>query len=181
MHRRINHANVTFARAEDAAAFLEYAQAEPFFIGGHHTSLDWATQPYVTPEYVRAQVNSGDVSRNLVILAVRPNVTETVLRRDLAHIHNLTVISVKFEDGNAYISTNSVGGALYARTCLKSRKLYKDMWVGFYKDECAGPLPPRVPHAAARVPPAKRGAVYNPYELLSGSEFVLGSSEDDEE
>lgn len=127
----------------------------------------------------------GGVSRNLVIEKVKPKVTEAIIRRDLNHIHNMAVISVHFEKDNAYISTTSVAGALYARTCMKSRALYKDMWISFYEDECAKPLR-RARHrhsaavATASIPEKDRGLFYNPFDLLSQDEFEFDEDESEE-
>jgi hypothetical protein len=142
------------------------------------TTVEWAPRGYVAPTYVYQQVQDGGVSRNLVIEKVDSKVTEAIIRRDLAHIHNLAVISVCFENGNAYISTSSAGGALYARTCMKSRAFYKDMRISFYEDECAKPLP-RVRRSAVggtakatkKNKKEEQGPAYNPFELLSQHEF----------
>ena len=71
---------------------------------------------------------------------MNPKITEEPIRDDLDHIHNLVVISVKFKQGNAYISTNSVHNALFARSCMMSRRTYKGMRIWFSRDECAEPL-----------------------------------------
>ena len=68
------------------------------------------------------------------------NITEESIREDLDHIHNLVVISVKFKQGSAYISTNSVHNALFARSCMMSRRTYKGMRIWFSPDDCAEPL-----------------------------------------
>lgn len=60
-------------------------------------------------------------TRNLVIRRYNPNFTEKVIRDDLEHINQLVVIRVVFKGSNAFISTNSVHNAMYARTCMMSR------------------------------------------------------------
>jgi hypothetical protein len=75
------------------------------------------------------------------------------IREDLEHIHNLIVISVTINKGDIYISTNSVHNALFARTCMMSRSLYKGLKIDWYPDECANPLPRFQEKAAARPPP----------------------------
>ncbi|KAJ5176053.1 uncharacterized protein N7482_001930 [Penicillium canariense] len=181
LQRYRNQVNVTFARGEDAAAFLAYAQATPFYVAGRLTTVEWALRAYVAPHYVYLQVDAGDVSRNIIIENVDSKVTEAVIRRDLHHIHNLAVISVVFQNNNAYVSTSSVGGALYARTCMKSRAFYKDMRISFYEDECAQPLPRVLPTAAASIPWQDRGLFYNPFELLSPDDFQLGENAEEED
>lgn len=118
---------------------------------------------------------------------MHPKVTEAIIRRDLGHIHNLAVISVEFEKGNAYISTSSVTGALYARTCLKSRAFYRGMWIKFYEDKCAKPVPKArcrrsAAVAKAAIPKTDRGLFYNPYSLLSDDEVDhdAGGGDDEE-
>jgi hypothetical protein len=70
----------------------------------------------------------------------------------MEHIHNLVIVDVKYRQGDAYVSTNSVHNALFARTCMLSRTTYKGCKVQFYPDECDVALPQRV--YAPRNPPA---------------------------
>lgn len=96
----------------------------------------------------------------------------------------MAIISVTFANGNAYISTSSVGGALYARTCMRSRAFYKGMRISFAGDECALPFSrSRRPCAVApvRAPKKPKSPIYNPYEVLSQGDFDLGDDEEDEE
>ncbi|KAJ5368595.1 uncharacterized protein N7496_008355 [Penicillium cataractarum] len=184
LQRNSNQVNVTFAHPEAAAALITHAESTHFYVAGHKTIVKWAPRAYIAPQYVYQQVQDGTVSRNLVIKKVNATVTEESLRRDLKHIHNLTIISIKFENENVYISTSSTGGALYARTCLKSRAAYKDMRIDFYEDECAKPLPKTRRSAAVAVPKAPKkdqSPGYNPFELLSQDEFELADDEDDDE
>lgn len=123
-------------------------------------------------------METGKLTRNIIITRTRPNITEAVIRRDLHHIHNLAVISVRFDSGSVYISTNCVTGALFAKTCLMSRSFYQGLWIGFYPDECAEPLPvlPGPEHVdIARVMTVIRergGPRYNPFGLLTDAEMV---------
>jgi hypothetical protein len=88
------------------------------------------------------RAKEGTASRNLVIYDInqRPAITEDMIRHDLYHIHNMVVIYVQFSEGNAYLSTNSVSNALYARTCMLSRTLYRGLEISFYPDECDGDI-----------------------------------------
>jgi hypothetical protein len=120
----------------------------------------------------------------LLLEAINPKVTEAMIRRDLHHIHNMAVISVEITNGKAYISTSSVGGALYARTCMRSRAFYKGMRISFYEDECAKSFPrTRRSRAAAPVKTPKKiqGLVYNPYEVLSQGELEIDQDRDEED
>ncbi|CEJ59187.1 hypothetical protein PMG11_07820 [Penicillium brasilianum] len=184
LQRRSNQVNITFANHEHAVAFVTHTDSTPFFVAGRETTVKWAPRGYIAPEYVYQQVRDGGVSRNLVIKKVNAQVTEATLRQELDHIHNLTIISIQFEDGNAYISTSSAGGALYARTCLKSRALYKDMRIDFYEDECAESFPKIRRPAAVAFPRASKkyqSPVYNPFELLSQDEFEMDQDDDEED
>ncbi|KAF3389164.1 hypothetical protein F1880_003373 [Penicillium rolfsii] len=192
--RLSDQVNVTFARSEDATGFLAHTKSGPFYVGGHLVSLltaeclcttaEWAPRGYIAPKYVLQQAIAGTVSRNLVLENVHSKVTEAVIRRDLHHIHNMTIISVDFADGNAYISTSSVGGALYARTCMRSRAFYKSMRILFYEDECAKPFA-RNRRSRAVAPIIKglkkpKNPIYNPFEVLSQGEFNFDENEEDE-
>ena len=72
---------------------------------------------------------------------VHPDITEQRLRNDMEHIHNLVVIGVNFQNGDAYLSLNSIHNALFARTCMLSRAFYKGTKIEWYPDECSQPLP----------------------------------------
>lgn len=129
----------------------------------------WSERQFYLPPYVRAKINNG-ATRNLVISNVNPNITEALVRRDLEHIHNLIVIGVEYKNGNAYISTNSVHNALFARSCMMSRFAYKRMKISFYADECAEPIPkvsagPKTDLSATRS--KKPISIPNRFQLLS--------------
>lgn len=82
--------------------------------------IRWSDRQFILAGHVANQVGSG-ATRNLVIRNRNPNLTEDVIRDDLEHIHNLVVINVTFKRSDAYISTNSVHNAMFARTCMMSR------------------------------------------------------------
>lgn len=136
----------------------------------------WNDRQFYLPPFVRSKINNG-ASRNLVIYSVNPNITEGLIRHDLEHIHNLIVVSVKFKSGNAYISTNSVHNALFARSCMMSRLTYKGMRIAFFPDECAETLA-NIPAGPKREPPVyskKAVSLPNRFHLLS-----LDVSEDED-
>lgn len=130
--------------------------------------VSWNDRQFYMPPFVRAKINSG-ASRNIVLHNVNPNITEGLIRRDLDHIHNLIVVAVKFKNGNAYISTNSVHNALFARSCMMSRLTYKGMRIGFYPDECNQPLAkiPTGPKKDAQAGVKKPAGIPNRFQLLS--------------
>lgn len=130
----------------------------------------WSDRQFYLPPYVRNKIFSG-ATRNIALHNVNPTITESLIRKDLEHIHNLIVVSVNFKDGNAYISTNSVHNALFARSCMMSRFTYKGTRIAFYPDECDEPLP-KVPapvpaKAENQAPQRKRHPHANRFQLLS--------------
>ena len=100
-----------------------------------------ASRPYRPSANVMHQIETSGATRNLVVCQIGRAFNENGIRQQLDHIHNLHVIDVKYSNGDAIISLNSVGVALYARTCLKSRMIYKKCKIDFYPDGCAQALP----------------------------------------
>jgi hypothetical protein len=101
----------------------------------------------------------------------------------MEHISHLVIVDVKFREGNAYIYTNSIGYATFARTCMMSRVEYKGCRVWFFDDECDVALPQRM--AKSFVPPSKavtqnsqKPVVPNRFGLLNTEGTEAGSDED---
>ncbi|CBF70475.1 hypothetical protein AN5962.2 [Aspergillus nidulans FGSC A4] len=172
---RDHTASVSFVEESAAQDFLDHTRRYGLYVAEKRVDVLWNDRQFYLPPFVRSKICSG-ASRNLVIYNVNPNITEGLIRRDMEHIHNLIVISVKFRHGNAYISTNSVHNALFARSCLMSRLTYKGMKIGFYPDECAEPLT-RIPAGPRRDAPASKrpASLPNRFHLLS-----IDVSEDEE-
>jgi len=93
----------------------------------------------VLPGHIAHKIAIG-ATRNLVVRGINQSFTELSIRNDLDHIHNLVVIKVTFERGDVHISTNSVHNALFARTCMMSRAIYKGLKIEWEADECADPI-----------------------------------------
>jgi hypothetical protein len=123
---------------------------------------------------------AGGATRNLVVRGVAGKVTTDQIRDHLDHIHNLIVVDIYFKNGDAYISTNSIHNALFARTCMMSRTIYKGMRIEYYPDECAGPLPqPKKANTPIARVPMKPAPVINQYALLdTGSDDGSESEEE---
>ncbi|KAL6238764.1 hypothetical protein BDW75DRAFT_6943 [Aspergillus navahoensis] len=181
---RDHTASVSFVEESAAQDFLDHTRTYGLYVAEKRVEVLWNDRQFYLPPFVRSKICNG-ASRNLVIYNANPNITEGLIRRDMEHIHNLIVISVKFKHGNAYISTNSVHNALFARSCMMSRLTYKGMKIAFYPDECAEPLtkPPTGPKRDA--PASKKPATLpNRFHLLSvdgseeeeGEEHALGVS-----
>lgn len=129
-------------------------------------------------------------TRNIVIRGgASKNLTEQGIRDDMEHIHNLVVISVTFNKGDIFISTNSVHNSLFARTCMMSRALYKGLKIDWYPDECALPIPrgqnrvPSQPQTQQHQPKTKQqqASSTNLYALLGGLDDDEDSESDDDE
>lgn len=127
----------TFIREE---CVLNLISVQDWSLTCLQVSFAWAERQYILPGHLANKICVG-ATRNLVIRGVQPNITEKLLRDDLDHIHNLIIISVSFDKGDAYLSLNSVRNSLFARTCMMSRAMYKGMKIEWYPDECALPLP----------------------------------------
>ncbi|KXJ94426.1 hypothetical protein Micbo1qcDRAFT_159585 [Microdochium bolleyi] len=130
---------VSFLHEEHAVAFLQHVKTNGLYIRKKSVSVHWADRQYYLPGHVAYQIRGG-ATRNLVIRRCDPKHTETSVRDDLEHIHNLVAISVEFIGGSCYIRTNSVMNAIFARTCMTSRAKYKGSSITFDVDECAQPL-----------------------------------------
>lgn len=133
----------------------------------------WADRQFNVSHHVAGRI-AGGVSRNLIVRGVAGRVTEAQIRDHLDHIHNLVVIDVYFQNNDAHVSTNSIHNALFARTCMMSRTIYKGTRIDWAPDECATPLP----QLDMRVrPPITRTApmplpVMNTYALLDTSSEI---------
>ena len=100
----------------------------------------------------------------------------------MEHIHNLIIISITYSEGNAYISTNSVQKATFARTCMKSRIPYNSMRIEYYPDECGEPLPKTTTYPPKEAPQQakKLNPMANRFQMLSCDETEDESDGQDE-
>ena len=125
-------------------------------------------------------------TRNVIIRNIHSSITEERIRDHLDHIHNIVVISVSFENGDAYISLNSINNSLFARTCMMSRLTYKGMKIEWYPDECSQPLP-KIQHAPKKenLPPPqpkKFTSAMNRFQMLNmDNDGTEDSSEETDE
>ena len=141
----------------------------------------WNDRQFHVPSHVSNKIANG-ASRNLVVRGAAGKFNEDQIRDHLDHIHNLVVVDINFKNGDAYISTNSIHNALFARTCMMSRTMYKGLRIDWYTDECAAPLP-RPNHLRARTSaqsvPMKPVPIVNRYTLLdTGSDLDSDSEEE---
>jgi hypothetical protein len=139
--RRHDHAcSVSFLFEEDATAFYRYAKRRDIYIRGRRIDIVWAERSFVLQNNITNKIRMG-ATRNLVIKSSGRKHTEEDIRDDLDHIHNLIVITVKFEGASIIITTNSVQNALFAKTCMMSRQKYKGCRIDWAPDECDVDIP----------------------------------------
>lgn len=104
----------------------------------------------------------------------------------MEHISNLVIIDIEYKQGHAYVYTNSVGYAMFARTCMVSRVMYKGCKVNFFEDECDVALPqykvtPFVPPMAAVKQKAYKPSFPNRFGLLNTEGTEAGSDEENQD
>lgn len=160
-------AQVSFLEENDAKDFFHHSKRNDLYIRGKRVEISWAERQFILPNHVANKVSMG-ATRNLVIHNITPRHTEETIRDDLEHIHNLVVIRVSFKNRNCHIETNSIHNAMFARTCLMSRTIYKGCKIDWDADGCAFPITKVKP---ALVPKeniaAKKSAPINRFELLN--------------
>ncbi|KAL1968578.1 hypothetical protein VTN77DRAFT_1788 [Rasamsonia byssochlamydoides] len=178
-------ARVSFVEPSAAQEFLNHAKRRDVYIQGKRVEVSWSDRQFYLRPYIKQNIDHG-ASRNLVIRRVHPNISANLIREHLDHIHNLIVIDIRFGQGNAYISTNSVHNAMFARSCMMSRTTYRGMRIEFAPDECTQALP-----KVAKIPPKiepkasfkTANHVPNRFQMLSldGSENSDDSDKDDDD
>ncbi|KAL8790812.1 MAG: hypothetical protein Q9213_000436 [Squamulea squamosa] len=180
-------ASVSFVEGSAAEDFLSYLKRNDVYIRGRRLSFEWSERQFYMPGHVASKLRLG-ATRNLVIRSVKPNITEQRLREDLDHIHNLIIISVAFIGGDVYLSLNSIHNALFARTCMMSRAMYRGMRIEWYPDECALSLPKMENTTRREMVPApkpKQAPMVNRFQMLNMDDNVTeeessyGDAEDD--
>jgi hypothetical protein len=112
--------------------------------------------------------------------------TEQRIREDMEHISHLVIIDIKFRKADAYIYTNSIGYATFARTCMMSRVEYKGCKVWFFDDECDVALPQRmaksfVPPSMAAKQKSQKPVLPNRFGLLNAEGTEAGSDEENQD
>lgn len=127
--------------------------------------------------YVGRKIAAG-ASRNLVLRNAAHIVKVADIRHHMEHIHKFDIIDIQVRGRDVFVYTNSVHNALFARTCMISRKPYKGLSIQFFPDECTAPLPTVQRFSATRPlsQPVKKQASGNLFQMLS-----LDSNDSDEE
>ncbi|KAH9871947.1 hypothetical protein J1614_006206 [Plenodomus biglobosus] len=169
-----NDRSATVSFVEGAAEFLAYAKRTDIYLHTKRLEFRWSDRQFHVPPHVANKIASG-ATRNLIVRGVATKLTADQIRDHLDHIHNLVVVDICFKNGDAYISTNSVHNALFARTCMMSRTVYKGLRVEYYADECAGPLP----KLDMRVRPPVRPRQMKPMPIVNQYALLETGTDDD--
>ena len=104
--------------------------------------IAWNSSQFTLTPHVADRIANG-ASRNLVVRSIDHRHTEEAIREHADHIHNLVILGVDFINDTAVIRTNSVHNAMFLKTCLNSRAMYKQTKVVWGADECAVPIEPK--------------------------------------
>ncbi|XDG01173.1 hypothetical protein ABKA04_000788 [Annulohypoxylon sp. FPYF3050] len=127
---------VSFLSPDSAANFFEQSKKRGLYVNNTMVSLKWSEKQHVVSQYISNKANIG-ATRNMVVKGCAPYLTRENIRQDLEHIEGLIVIKLDFDpNGDCHIKTNSIQLAIYARTCMKSRKAYKGFSMYWDADEC---------------------------------------------
>ncbi|KAF8865820.1 hypothetical protein BDZ45DRAFT_796076 [Acephala macrosclerotiorum] len=176
-------ASISFLEEGAAQDFFSHVKRHDLYIKGKRVEIRWNDRQFILPGHVANKISIG-ATRNLVIYNCSPKHTEERIREDLEHIHNLVVIRVKFNGQNCYISTNSVHNAMFARTCMMSRSIYKGSKIEWDNDECAAPLERPLQTRRENLPAKKKKkdtAPVNRFQLLNMDDDENESLEDEDE
>lgn len=104
----------------------------------------------------------------------------------MEHISQLVIVDIKYRGVNAFVYTNSIGGATFARTCMMSRKEYKGCKIEFFDDECDVMPPQRrttsfVPSSVAAQKKAQKPTLPNRFGLLNTEGTEADSDEENQD
>ncbi|OAL49368.1 hypothetical protein IQ07DRAFT_600395 [Pyrenochaeta sp. DS3sAY3a] len=169
----------TVSFVEGAAEFLAYTKRNDIYLHTRRLEFRWGDRQFRVPSHISHKITKSGATRNLVLRGVAGKVSEDEIRGHLDHIHNLVVISIYFKNGDAYVSTNSIHNAQYARTCMLSRSVYKGVQIDYFDDECAAPTPRSIPRARHSDVPTSMAhmSITNQYAVLD-TDTEDGSDED---
>ncbi|OBU00735.1 hypothetical protein VE01_01034 [Pseudogymnoascus verrucosus] len=172
-------ASISFLDGNAANDFFRYAKRNDLYIRGKRVTISWSDRHFTLANHVAHKIGMG-ATRNIVIRSAGTRHTDESIREDLEHIHNLVIISVKFVDRDAHVSTNSVHNAMFARTCMMSRSKYKGCKIEWDIDECAAPIPVLKPRPIQKENSApKPRAPINRFALLNMDGATESSTDED--
>ncbi|KAF2177313.1 hypothetical protein K469DRAFT_732964 [Zopfia rhizophila CBS 207.26] len=176
-----NDQSAAVSFVEGAQDFLTYTKRNDICLHTKWLEFRWNDRQFHVPPHVSNKI-AGGATRNIIVRGAAGKLNTDQIRDHLDHIHNLVVVDIKFKNGDAYISTNSIHNALFARTYMMSRTAYKGLRIEWYPDECAAPLPKPSLRAQtlAQAIPAKPVSITNRYTLLDIDGTDADSDEDEE-
>jgi hypothetical protein len=102
------------------------------------------------------------------------------------HINQLVIVDIRFRGADAYVYTNSIGYATFARTCMMSRLEYKGCKIWYFEDECDVALPKLrstsfVPASVASKKTTQKPTMPNRFGLLNTEGTEAGSDEENQD
>lgn len=172
--------SATVSFLDGAAEFLAWTKRNDIYLHTKRVEVKWADRQFHLNAHIANKIANGATRNILIRSALEKGLTEATVRDDMEHIHNLVIIDVVFRGADAYVSTNSIHNALFARTCMMSRSTYKGCKIEFIRDECDTRLPAKpVTRASGASKPTKKAAtagMANRFDLLS-----LNGADSDEE
>jgi hypothetical protein len=145
--------------------------------------VNWAEHQFRVHGHIHDKIARG-ITRNILIRnAASKGLTEQRIRDDMEHISHLVIIDVEMRGVDAYVYTNSIGYATFARTCMMSRLEYRGCKIWFFEDECDVALPQHrsasfVPASVAPKKKAQKLAVPNRFGLLNTEGTEADSDEE---
>lgn len=176
---------VSFVHENEAQAFYDHVRKHDLYIKSKRVEVSWNDFQKQVPGQLAWSIRNG-ATRNFIVRQCDTYQTTEGIRDDVEHIHDLRVVSVEFRGRDCYIKTNSIQGAVFARTCMSSRQYvlkfaqrlstitnldcsrYKRCRMEWDIDECVEPLDvvPEKSYAAPK-PLPKPARPVNRYEMLS--------------
>ena len=175
---RERSAHVAFVEPLVAEKFIMHCKRNDLYIKGRRIKVYWDEKQHYMPGHIARRVYNNNATRNLVIRFPNSDTTLESICDDLEHIHNLEVVSCEMKNGHAFFSTNGIGHAVTARTCMQSRLKYKSTRIEFYPDECDQPLPEivRKPYKRDMSPNKTK---YNTISHVNRFALLVDGEEDD--
>ncbi|KAL2202089.1 hypothetical protein CC79DRAFT_1338192 [Sarocladium strictum] len=112
---------VSFVHENEAQAFYDHVRKHDLYVKSKRVEVSWNDFQKQVPGQLAWSIRNG-ASRNFIVRQCDSYQTTEGIRDDVEHIHDLRVVSVEFRGRDCYIKTNSIQGAVFARTCMSSRQ-----------------------------------------------------------
>ncbi|KAK0385793.1 hypothetical protein NLU13_6970 [Sarocladium strictum] len=159
---------VSFVHEHEAQAFYDHVRKNDLYIKSKRIEVSWNDFQKSIPGHLVGSIRGG-ATRNLIVRQCDSYQTPEGIKDDLEHIHDLRVLSVEFRGRDCLIKTNSIAGAVFARSCMRSRHRYRRCRMEWAVDECTEPLTDRPEKFLRPVasPAAKAAKPVNRYKMLS--------------